>query len=299
MEAAGPVSRARLIAAAAALATLALVPPLLTAFGQEYYVGFVTRVLVFGLAAASLDFILGYGGMVSFGHAAFFGAGAYAVAALAARGIAAPGLAWPLAMAACAALAAAIGVVSLRTRGLYFIMITLAFAQMVHYLAISLPALGGDDGLALAPAAAMRATPLYYAALAAAAVGYLALARVADTPFGRALRGVRENDVRMEAIGHPVFRIRLAAFVAAGAVAGLAGALFATLNGRIGPGTLDWPQSGALLAMVILGGVGRAYGGFVGAAVLIAMEEFLPELWSHWQIALGILLIAIVLGRRP
>jgi branched-chain amino acid transport system permease protein len=297
VEAAGAISRARLAAGAAAFFALALVPAAAAAFGQEYYVGFATRVLVFGLAATSLNFILGYGGMVSFGHAAFFGAGAYAVAALAAAGVASPWIAWPAAMLASALLAAAIGAVSLRTRGLYFIMITLAFAQMVYYLAVSMPALGGDDGLALT-ARRFSDASLYYVALAACAAALVALHVVAAAPFGRALRGIRENDVRMEALGHPVFRIRLAAFVAAAAAAGLAGALFVNLNGRVGPGVLDWPQSGTLLVMVILGGVGIPWGGFVGAAVLLAMEEFLPAYWPHWHLLLGAVLLAVVLRRR-
>jgi len=281
----------------AGLIALALLPPLLAATGQDYYIGFATRVLVFGLAATSLNFILGYGGMVSFGHAAFFGAGAYAVAALAARGIASPWIAWPAAMLASAMLAAAIGAVSLRTRGLYFIMITLAFAQMVYYLAVSMPALGGDDGLALA-SRRFPDTTLYYVALALCAIALVALRAIAAAPFGRALQGIRENDVRMEALGHPVFRIRLAAFVAAAAVAGLAGALFVNLNGRVGPGVLDWPQSGTLLVMVILGGVGIPWGGFAGAALLLAMEEFLPAYWPHWQLLLGAVLLVVVLRRR-
>ena len=296
MEAAGPVSRARL-AAAAALAALALVPAIAAATGQEYYVGFATRILVFGLATTSLNFLLGYGGMVSFGHAAFFGAGAYAVAALAAHGIASPWIAWPAAMLVAALLAAAIGAVSLRTRGLYFIMITLAFAQMVYYLAVSMPALGGDDGLALASRRFSDAA-LYYVALAACALALVGLRAVAAAPVGRARQGIRENDTRMEALGHPVFRIRLAAFVAAAAVAGLAGALFVNLNGRVGPGALDWPQSGTLLVMVILGGVGVPWGGFIGAAALLAMEEFLPAYWPHWQLVLGAVLLVVVLRRR-
>ena len=296
MEAPGTVPGARL-AAVAALAALALVPPVAAAFGQDYYVGFATRVLVFGLAATSLGFIVGYGGMVSFGHAAFFGAGAYATAWLSSRGVSSAWLAWPLAMLVAAALAAAIGAISLRTRGLYFIMNTLAFAQMVFYLAVSLPGFGGDDGLPLATRV-LDERPLYYVALAACAAAIFGMDVLARTRFGQALQGVRENDVRMEALGHPVFRIRLAAFVVAGAVAALAGALFVNLNSRVGPGTLDWPQSGTLLVMVILGGVGRPLAGFAGAALLLAMEEFLPAYWTHWPLALGLILLAIVLRRR-
>ena len=280
------------------VALLAVLPYALGAFGLEYYVSLATRVLVFGLAATSLNLLVGYGGMVSFGHAAFFGGGAYVAVAAAANGMAAPWLAWPLAMAGSALLALAIGAASLRTRGLYFIMITLAFAQMVYYLVLSLKALGGDDGMALAAKAVAGDNAFYYAVLAVCVVVGFGLRLAIDAPFGRALQAIRENESRMEAIGYPVFRLKLAAFVIAGAVAGLAGALYANLQGRAGPGLLDWPQSGSLLVMVILGGVGYRFGGFLGAAAMLCMEEFLPQVWSHWQLAFGLALLVLVL-RAP
>jgi branched-chain amino acid transport system permease protein len=291
--------------APAALGALALLPLAAVALGQEYYVGVATRILIFGIAATSLNLILGYGGMVSFGHAAFFGAGAYAVAALMAHGVTSAWIGWPLAVAAAALLAAAIGAISLRTRGLYFIMITLAFAQMAYYLAVSLEALGGDDGIAL-PARSRLGfgvglqsdVAFYYVVLALAAAILCAMRRLVDARFGRALQAIRENESRMEAIGFPVLRLKLTAFVLAGAVAGLAGALIANLNGRVGPGLLDWPQSGTLMVMVILGGVGRRLGGFLGAAVLLCLEEILSAYTTHWQLVLGIVLLAVVL-RAP
>lgn len=276
------------------VALLLAFPGVAAALGQEYYVGLATRILVFGIAATSLNFLVGYGGMVSFGHAAFLGAGAYAMAALTTRGIASPWIAWPLAAIASALLAAAIGAAALRTRGLYFIMITLAFAQMVYYLVVSLKVLGGDDGIALSERAASE-TALYFAAVALALAAAYLLRRVVDARFGRALQGIRENDARMEAVGFPVFRVKLAAFAIAGGAAGLAGAMLASLNGRAGPGLLDWPQSGQLLVMVIVGGVGHRFGGFVGAAVLLLMEELLSPYWSHWPLALGVLLLFVVL----
>jgi len=282
---------------AVAVAFLAAFPAIAAHFGQEYYVGLATRMLVFGIAATSLNLLVGYGGMVSFGHAAFFGTGAYAVAALADRGVAAPWIAWPIALAVAAVLALAIGAAALRTRGLYFIMITLAFAQMVYYLVVSVKALGGDDGLSLA-ARGIGESALFYTALVLAVFAAFGLRRLANAGFGRALQGVRENEARMEAVGFPVLRLKLAAFTIAGAVAGLSGALLATLNGRAGPGLLDWPQSGQLLVMVILGGVGQRFGGFLGAAVLLAMEEVLSPYWAHWQLVLGIVLLAVVL-RAP
>jgi len=168
---------------------------------------------------------------------------------------------------------------------------------MVFYLVLSLKALGGDDGLAVA-SRGMSESTLYYCALAAwIAVAY-GLRRLVDSHFGRALQGVRENEGRMEAVGFPVFRVKLCAFVIAGAVAGLAGAMLATLNGRAGPGLLDWPQSGQLLVMLIVGGVGHRFGGFLGAAVLLTMEELLSPYWSHWPLLLGVLLLIVVL-RAP
>jgi branched-chain amino acid transport system permease protein len=283
--------------APALVVALAALPFAAAAFGQEYYVGFAARILAFGIAATSLNLLVGYGGMVSFGHAAFFGAGAYTVAALSSQGITTPAIAWPAAMIVSAVLAAAIGAAALRTRGLYFIMITLAFAQMVFYLAVSLKALGGDDGLAVA-SRPMNEMTLYYASLVLAVAVCFFLRRLIDARFGRALQGIRENEMRMEAVGFPVMRLKLAAFVIAGGVAGLAGALIAALNGRAGPGLLDWPQSGQLLVMVIIGGVGHRFGGFVGAAVLLLLEEILSPYWSHWPLVLGVLLLAIVL-RAP
>ena len=269
-------------------------PSVAAAMGQEYYIGLATRVLVLGIAATSLNLLVGYGGMVSFGHAAFLGAGAYAMAVLTTQGIASPWVAWPLAAIASALLAALIGAAALRTRGLYFIMITLAFAQMVYYLVVSLKGLGGDDGLALAQKPAGE-TALYFAAAVLAIAIAVALRHLVDSRFGRALQGIRENDARMEAVGFPVFRIRLAAFAIAGGIAGMAGAMLASLNGRAGPGLLDWPQSGQLLVMVIVGGVGHRFGGFIGAAVLLLMEELLAPFWSHWPLALGALLLFVVL----
>ncbi|HET7728455.1 MAG TPA: branched-chain amino acid ABC transporter permease [Usitatibacter sp.] len=292
----------RAAAGLAAFGALAALPWAAAALGHDYYTGVVSRILVFGIAATSLNLILGYGGMVSFGHAAFFGAGAYAAAFAMRHGIASAALAWPLAAAAGALLAAAIGSISLRTRGVYFIMITLAFAQMIHYLAISLKALGGDDGIALAARAALLPgldpasdIAFFYAVLAIAAATAVLLPRLLGSRFGHALRGVGENESRMEAIGFPVFRVKLAAFTVAGGVAGLAGALIANQNGLVTPNLLHWPQSGTLMVMVILGGVGTRWGGFIGAAVLFGLEEMLSAYTAHWPLALGALLLAVVL----
>jgi branched-chain amino acid transport system permease protein len=288
--------------AAPVLLAIAVAFPLAAAAaGQDFYVGFATRVMIFALAASSLGLVLGLGGMVSFGHAAFLGLGAYTVAVAMERGIDSAWIAWPAAMAVAATFAALIGAVSLRTRGVYFIMITLAFAQMVYYLVVSTRVLGGDDGLALAhrstlgPLSLQGDATFYYVVLAILAGALFLLRRLANARFGRALQAIRENEVRMEAIGFPVLRVKLAAFVIAGAVAGLAGALLANQNGLVGPGLLGWQQSGLLMVMVILGGVRSLHGGLLGAAALLALEEVLSGYTVHAPLAVGALLLAVVL----
>nr|MBL8411942.1 branched-chain amino acid ABC transporter permease [Dechloromonas sp.] len=289
-----PLSVALLIAALA-------LPTLLTAIGQEFYVGFATRVLIFALAATSLNLVLGFGGMVSLGHAAFLGAGAYVAAICQQAGINEALLAFPAAMGVAGLFALLVGAISLRTRGVYFIMITLAFAQMAYYLFVSARAWGGDDGLPLTGKMAFAGiglggdTPLYYLALGCLALVMLLFGRLADARFGRTLQAIRENETRMEALGYAVFRYRLAAFALGGALAGLAGALLANLTGLASPNLLQWTQSGTLLVMVIIGGVGYLYGGVVGALILLVLEEFLVGLTPHWHIALGVLLLGVVL----
>ena len=282
------------------IALLAL-PTVLTAFGQEFYIGFATRVLIFALAASSLNLVLGFGGMVSLGHAAFLGAGAYAAAICQQAGINEALIAFPAAMAAAGLLALLVGAISLRTRGVYFIMITLAFAQMAYYLFVSARAWGGDDGLPLNGRMQFAGIPmsddqtLYFVAFSAFTAAMLLFGRLADARFGRTLQAIRENETRMAALGYPVFRYRLLAFVLGGAFAGLAGALLANLTGLASPNLLQWTQSGTLLVMVIIGGVGYLYGGVVGAVVLLLLEESLVGVTEHWHIILGLLLLAIVL----
>ncbi|NJD26272.1 MAG: branched-chain amino acid ABC transporter permease [Betaproteobacteria bacterium] len=285
----------------AGLVALVALPAALTALGQEFYIGFATRVLIFALAASSLNLVLGFGGMVSLGHAAFFGIGAYTAAICQQAGINEALFAFPAAMAAAGLFALLVGSVSLRTRGVYFIMITLAFAQMVFYLFVSARAWGGDDGLPLAGRMTLAGfslagdSALFFASLAALTAALLAFGRLAQARFGRTLQAIRENETRMEALGYPVFRYRLVAFALGGAVAGLAGALLANLTGLASPNLLQWTQSGTLLVMVIIGGVGALYGGVVGAAVLLGLEEVLVGFTEHWHIVLGLLLLGIVL----
>jgi branched-chain amino acid transport system permease protein len=276
-------------------------PAVASALDQAFYIGMVRRILIFGLAATSLNFILGYGGMVSLGHAAFFGLGAYTVGALATEGITTAWVAWPLASAVAAFAALAIGSISLRTRGVYFIMITLAFAQMVYYVAVGLKRYGGEDGLNLPGRSTIGLgvgldsdVAFYYVALAVLVGVLVMFDRVLDARFGRALIGIRENEARMESLGFPTFRFRLAAFVIAGAVAGLAGALFANHNMFVSPAALHWTQSATFVVMVILGGIGYRYGGILGALVLLLLEEILAGYTEYWHLPLGLLLLAVV-----
>lgn len=276
-------------------------PFALEAVDAVYYVGIATRILVFALAATSLNLIVGYGGMVAFGHAAFLGLGAYTVAILASHGIASAWLAWPAAIAVASFASLLVGLVSLRTRGVYFIMITLAFAQMLYYLVISLKAYGGDDGLPLATRSALAPLDLaddrqlYLVALAVLAATLFALQRLAAARFGRALAGIRQNETRMEALGYPVRNLKLFAFCIGGALAGLAGALLANQNGLASPNLLYWTQSGQLLVMVILGGVGSRYGGLAGALALLGLEELLAAFTIHGHLYVGLALLAVVL----
>ena len=283
---------------------LALVPPIAGALGEPYYVKLFARVMLFAIAALSLDLILGYGGLVSFGHAAFLGVGGYAVGILAAHGIDDAATRWLTALAASAAIAGAVGAISLLTRGVYFIMITLAFAQMLYYLAISLAAYGGDDGLRIdqrgtLPGVDLAAdTQLYYVILVVLAASLWLCGRMVEARFGRVLTGGRSNERRMAAIGFRVYRHRLAAFVIAGALCGLAGALTATLDRFVSPAVMHWSRSGEIMVMVILGGMGTLVGPILGAAGLWLGEEVLKSYTEHWPLVLGPLLVLLVLFAR-
>jgi branched-chain amino acid transport system permease protein len=283
------------------LAAALAFPWVASAVDQSFYIGLVRRILIFAIAATSLNFILGYGGMVSLGHAAFFGVGAYTVGVLATEGISSAWIAWPLSVAVAAMAAVAIGAVSLRTRGVYFIMITLAFAQMVYYVAVGLKRYGGEDGLNLPSKSTLgfgidlgSDIAFYYVVLAILVAVLVVFDRMLDARFGRALIGIRENEARMEALGYPTFRFRLTAFAVAGGVAGLAGALFANHNLFVSPSVLHWTQSATFVVMVILGGIGYRYGGVLGALVLLLLEEVLAAYTEFWHLPLGVLLLAVV-----
>jgi branched-chain amino acid transport system permease protein len=297
------------IAAIAVLAALALALPwLLRSFGLDFYQSLASRIVIFAIAATSLNLVLGYAGLVSFGHAAFVGLGAYVTAIMISEG-AQSGMAHLAATVAVTALAAlVIGAISLRTRGVYFIMITLAFAQMLFYLANSVKGYGGDEGLtirarslfSLGSAVLDLKNPLalYYVALGVLALALIALARFAPSRFGRAVLALRDDDVRAEALGFPTYRYKLVVFVVAGALGGLAGALSVNLQGYVSPNVLHWTQSGTLMVMVILGGVATLWGGVAGAAALLLLEEVLSSYTQHAEFWTGWVLLAVVLFAR-
>jgi branched-chain amino acid transport system permease protein len=285
-----------------ALAALLVFPLAMQAIDEPFYIVLASRILIFALVASSLNLLVGFGGMISFGHAAFFGTGAYVVGILMHHGVASAWVSWPAAAGVAALAALVIGAISLRTRGVYFIMITLAFAQMLYFMFVSLRTYGGDDGLPLAARSQLGFgldlkpdATFYYVVLAIVTAVFYALARLINARFGRVLQGIRENEARMEAVGYAVYRYKLVAFVIAAAIAGLGGALLANQNGLASPNMLHWSQSGMLLIMVILGGVGFLYGGVIGAAVLLLIEEVLSAYTMHWPLGVGLVLLGVVL----
>ncbi|MFN3415640.1 MAG: branched-chain amino acid ABC transporter permease [Caldimonas sp.] len=284
------------------LAVLVAFPLVAQALDETFYISLGSRILILALAATSLNLILGFGGLVSFGHAAFVGIGAYTVGIAMVHGVVSGWVTWPLAAVMGGLFALAIGAISLRTRGVYFIMITLAFAQMLFYVMISLRDYGGEDGLPLPQRSVLGLglnlrddVHFYYVVLALFAACFLFIWRLLNARFGHVLQAQRENETRMTAIGFPVYRYKLVAFALAGAIAGLAGALMANQSGIVSPALMSWQQSGALMIMVILGGVGHLYGGFVGAVVFLLLEEIALGYTIHWQFGVGAVLLLVVL----
>ncbi len=294
-------SRTRAIVLASGLALLAAVPPLAGLLDQPFYLDLVRRVMIFAIAALSLNLILGYGGMISFGHAAYLGIGAYAVGVLAHYGIDNGFLQWALAIGASALVALAIGAVSIRTSGVYFIMITLAFTQMLYYLGISIEEFGGDDGMRLAVKSQfglidLNNTIAFYYLVLAILVLFLFLGhRLVNSRFGMVVRAARSNEARTRSIGFSPYPYRLAAFVIAGAMCGLAGALLVNHTAYLTPEFMNWTRSGELMFMVILGGIASIAGPVLGAFALLLLEDALSGWTEHWQLILGPLLVLSVL----
>lgn len=306
-----PIAKPVLLAAV--MAALIALPFLASATGNPALVSLATRALIYGIAAASLNLVLGYGGMISFGHAAFFGLGGYVVGILYQHyteeslflGLI-PGtnqllVTLPAALIVCAAVAALIGALSLRTGGVQFIMITLAFAQMLFFLFVSLDVYGGDDGLIIRRTNELFGLNMrdkqtfYYVCLAVTAVFFFLLWRLVNSRFGNVLVGLRQNERRMAALGLPAYRYRLAAFVISGMGAGLAGCLMANFLRFVSPDMMHWAMSGELMVMVVLGGVGTLFGPLIGAAAYVVLESILSSWTEYWQLGLGVILLFVVL----
>ena len=306
----------QIVVLAFAFAALALLPQIAAALARPDLVTLGSQVAIAAIAAASLDLLMGTTGLPSFGHAAWFGLGGYTVAILALHaaedslflglipGATAAWVAWPTAVAVAALAALGIGALCLRTSGVSFIMITLAFAQMVYFLFVALKPYGGDDGLGFrrrnaVPGIAPRDdVAFFYVCLAALVLVLLLLRQVAGSRFGMVLAGLRQNSRRMAAIGLAAYPYRLAAFTLAGGIAGLAGALHANLFRFASPDMLHWTMSGEFMVMVVLGGLGTLYGALFGAAALVVLHATLAQWTEHWMIVLGPILVAVVLFAR-
>ncbi|MDT3685589.1 MAG: branched-chain amino acid ABC transporter permease [Pseudorhodoplanes sp.] len=277
--------------------------PLLSAFGAEsYLLGLVTRVMIFAIAALALDLLVGYGALVSFGHAAFVGIGAYAVGILASHGFGDVLISLPAALLASALFAWLTGIVCLRTRGVYFIMITLAFGQMAFFTASSLAPYGGDDGLTIHARNTIAGFELldnerffYYFSLLCLIATYLLCRALVASRFGRVFRGSKENATRMATLGYQVYRFQLTGYVIAGMMGGLSGFLLANATNFVSPAYMSWQRSGELLIMIILGGAGTLHGAIVGTAAFLLLEEWLSGFTEHWKMIFGPLLVLAVL----
>ncbi len=291
--------------AAALLVGLALLPLYVALSNDQFMLTLFTRIVILALAAVSLNLILGYGGMMSFGHAVYLGIGGYAVGIMAFEHVYSGFVQWAVALAASALFALVIGAMSLRTRGVYFIMITLAFAQMAYYVIAGIARYGGDDGLTINkrsqffwPIDLADKTQFYYLCLLLLYGALFLVWRLVNARFGMVIQGARSNETRMRAIGFPTYRYKLACFVIAGTLCGLAGALLANQADFVSPAMMYWTRSGDLIVMVVLGGMASPVGPVFGAVALLVLEEVLSGITEYWQIILGPLLLLVVLFAR-
>jgi branched-chain amino acid transport system permease protein len=311
----------RNIVVTALLIFLALVPVYAALSGNLFLMTLFSRIIILAMAATSLNIIMGYGGMISFGHAVYLGVGGYAIGILAHEGFTSGWLQWPVALVVSALFALVVGALCLRTRGVYFIMITLAFAQLVYYFGVGLDRYGGDDGLTIytrsrfgGPVDLGNKTQFYYICLALLLGTIVLTWRLVNSRFGLVIQGARSNERRMRAIGFPTQRYRLTSFTIAGTICGLAGALLANHTDFVSPAIMHWTRSGDLIVMVVLGGMGSLFGPLIGAVALLVLEETLPmaikalatpfvgdaatQASEYWQIVLGPLFLAVVLFAR-
>jgi branched-chain amino acid transport system permease protein len=285
-------------------AALAALPFVAHALDQSFYVALFARIIIYAIAASALNLALGYGGLVSFGHALFLGLGSYAVGLSAFHEVGSGWVHLGLTLLACGLVGWITGLISLRTSGIAFIMITLAFAQMGYFLFVSLKQYGGDDGLAVAltsrfgPLDLGDPSTVYGVALALLALATWWLARLRSAPFGMALRGARQNPRRVHAVGLSVIHYQLTAYVLSAMLCGVAGLLLANLNAFASPSTLAWTVSGELIVMVVIGGMGTVFGPLLGAMAFLGLEELLKGLTEHWMIVFGPLILLIALLRN-
>ncbi|MDC0134526.1 branched-chain amino acid ABC transporter permease [Alphaproteobacteria bacterium] len=295
------------------------IPAIGIIFNEPYYITLATKVIILGIAGVGLNLALGYGGLISFGHAAFFGIGGYVAAImsyhalneellfeipLAISGSSEMLIIWPLAIVISAFFSLLIGLLSLRTSGVYFIMITLAFAQMLYYFSISWPSYGGEDGLSMH----MRNTlpfintmnPLnfFLICLAWFFIAIFITSKLINSPYGMALQATKQNEERVKSVGIETFKVKLIVFVFSGAITGLAGSLYADLNRFVSPSMLNWHTSGEIMVFVILGGIARLYGPLLGASFFIILEQTLGLYTENWQFWLGLILILEIIFAR-
>src|SRR5262249_40652089 len=300
-----PVTRRDVILPALIFAIFALLPPIAALSTKQYLLDVGARMMVFAVAAIALDLLVGYAGLISFGHAAFIGLGAYAVGIVSAQGIGEGLIALPAAILVSMLFAWATGIVCVRTRGAYFIMITLAFGQMVYFIATSLAPYGGDNGLTIAARNTIAGWPLiksdrafYYFSLICLLATYLFCRALVGSRFGRVLRGGKENAIRMAAIGFNVQRFQLVAYIIAGGLGGFSRFFLAHLTAFVAPPSMSWQQSGELIVMVILGGVGSLDGALLGTAAYLIAEEWLSGITENWKVIFGPILVLVVLFAR-
>ena len=301
---------ARTLITLAVMVALAILPPVFFLTGNAFYLDLATRLVILGIAAVSLNLLLGYGGMVSFGHAAYIGIGAYAVGIpvyhefYGGWDVVASTNGWyqiALAVILSALFALVTGAISLRTKGVYFIMITMAFAQMAYYLFISLEEYGGDDGLVIEMRSELAVVDLdnplqlYFLCYASLVAAMLIVRTIVASRFGMVIRGAKGNDERMATLGYNTYLYRLTAYVISGAMAGYAGALMGNFSSFISPEMMAWNRSGELMFMVILGGMATTLGPVLGAVVFIVVEEVLSSWTTYWHLPFGLMLIGIVL----
>jgi branched-chain amino acid transport system permease protein len=284
----------------------AVVPFLAPALGEPFYVLVFARIMIWAIAAVSLNLIMGYGGMISFGHAVYLGIGGYAIGILSFHGINSAWIQWPAAIGACAVISLIFGAISLRTRGVYFIMITLALAQMLFFLSVSAERYGSDDGLNILSRSDFGVsffslednTTMYYTIFAFLLASVFISWKLVHSRFGVVMRATKSNETRVEAVGVSTYRYRLTAFVIAGVMCGIAGLLQANFERFVSPDMMNWPRSGELIFMVVLGGMSTLFGPVTGAFVFLMLSEILSTWTIHWHIIFGPFLVLVVIFAR-